>query len=373
MKAIGYYQPLPVADEAALLDIEAPTPPLRAHDILVRVEANSVNPVDIRTRAACRPQDGAAKVLGYDAAGIVEAVGSEVRRFRKGDAVFYAGAIDRPGANSELHAVDERIVGPKPKSLSFAEAAALPLTSLAAWELLFDRLRIPFGEPNGSDAILIVNGADGVGSIMTQIARRLTGLIVIATASRPESATWCRKMGAHHVIDHQMPLKEGLCQIGIPHVRYVAALSGTERHQAEIVEALCPHGALAIVDDPEAFDVVPFKSKSIAIHWESMFTRSTYATRDMCEQHCILSEVSSLVDGGVLHSTVCTNLGPINAANLRHAHAELESGRSIGKAVVSGWTSECAGAAQKPGMRRPMDSPVLALLDLSSIRTAQSS
>jgi zinc-binding alcohol dehydrogenase family protein len=337
MKAIGFYRPLPIDTSDALVDIDLPAPELQSRDLLVRVQAISVNPADVKLRAGVQPPQGEARILGYDAVGIVEATGPDARVFRKGDAVFYAGAIDRPGTYAELHAVDERIVGPKPASLDPAHAAALPLTALTAWELLFDRLGVPYGSKISNDAILIVNGAGGVGSILTQMARRLTGLTVIATASRPESVAWCHQMGAHHVIDHHKPLEDGLKAIGIPLVRYVAGLTATDKHQKSIVAALAPQGALAMIDDPETFDVVPFKRKSLSVHWELMFTRSLYGTSDIEAQHRILSEVSALVDSGVLSSTFREDYGSINAANLKRAHAAVESGRSVGKLVLSGF------------------------------------
>lgn len=337
MKAIGYHRPGPIDAADSLVDLELPTPELRPHDLLVRVEAVSVNPVDVKLRTAATPPEGAARILGFDAAGVVEAVGPAVTRFRRGDSVFYAGAIDRPGSNAELQAVDERIVGPKPTSLSFTQAAALPLTALTAWELLFDRLRVPYGQKTGGDAILIVNGAGGVGSILTQIARRLTGLTVIATASRPESRDWCLEMGAHHVIDHRTPLDQGLKGIGIPQLRYVAGLTATDRHHAAILESLAPQGALALIDDPQSFDIIPFKRKSLSVHWELMFTRSLFQTPDMAEQHRILTEVAALVDSGVLRTTLRQELGSIDAANLRRAHAAQESATTIGKTVLTGF------------------------------------
>ena len=337
MKAIGYYRPLPIDDAEALVDLDLPVPVPRPRDLLVRVQAISVNPADVKIRAGVTPPDGAPRILGYDAVGVVEAAGPETRLFKPGDAVFYAGAVDRPGAYAELHAVDERIVGPAPVSLTASQAAALPLTALTAWELLFDRLGVPYGPRASDDAILIVNGAGGVGSILTQIARRLTGLIVIATASRPETAAWCEGMGAHHVIDHRTPLDQGLKAIGIPQVRYVAGLTATDSHQNAILEALAPRGALAMIDDPETFDIVPFKRKSLSVHWELMFTRALYGTTDMSEQHRILTEVSALLDRRVLRTTLRNDYGPINAANLRRAHAAVESGRSIGKIVLSGF------------------------------------
>jgi zinc-binding alcohol dehydrogenase family protein len=337
MKAIGFYNPQPIDARDVLIDLDLPTPELRPRDLLVRVEAISVNPADVKVRASAQPPEGQARILGYDAVGIVEATGPEARFFKKGDAVFYAGVIDRPGTNAELHAVDERIVGPKPTKLDPAHAAALPLTALTAWELLFERLKVPYGTKFSNDAILIINGAGGVGSILTQMARRLTDLTVIATASRPETIAWCHDMGAHHVIDHRQPLDEGLKANGIPEVRYVAGLTATDQHQKAIVAALAPQGALALIDDPATFDIVPFKRKSLSVHWELMFTRSLYNTSDMEAQHRILSEVSALVDAGILRSTFREDFGAINAANLKRAHAALESGKSIGKIVLSGF------------------------------------
>jgi zinc-binding alcohol dehydrogenase family protein len=337
MKAIGFYRPQPIDAADALVDIDLPTPELRPRDLLVRIEAISVNPVDVKVRASAVPPEGTARVLGYDAVGVVEAVGPEAQLFKVGDAVFYAGTLDRAGTNAELQAVDERLVGRKPRSLDAASAAALPLTAVTAWELLFDRLGVPQGTSANGDAILIVNGAGGVGSILTQIARRLTGLTVIATASRPDTIAWVNEMGAHHVIDHHQPLDRGLKAIGIPQVRYVAGLTGSDRHQPAILEALAPQGALALIDDPKSFDIVPFKRKSLSVHWELMFTRSLYDTPDMIEQHRILNRVADLVDQGVLRTTVRENFGAINAANLKRAHAALESAKSIGKSVLSGF------------------------------------
>lgn len=337
MKAIAYYKPLSIDDDQSLVDIDLPTPTLKARDILVKVEAISVNPADVKIRANAAPAEGTARILGYDAAGTVEAVGSDVTLFKKGDAVFYAGAIDRPGTYTEFHAVDERIVAKKPETLSFAQAAALPLTSITAWELLFDRLGVAYGVKTQNDALLIINGAGGVGSILTQIARRLTGLTVIATASRPETIAWCKQMGAHHVINHRNPLDDELKAIGIPEVRYVAGLTATDEHLPAIVNALAPQGALAMIDDPKVFDIVPFKRKSLSVHWELMFTRSLYETPDISEQHRLLSEVSALVEAGVLKTTLTEEFGAINAANLRRAHAAVESGSSIGKSVLSGF------------------------------------
>ncbi|GFZ94129.1 oxidoreductase [Elstera cyanobacteriorum] len=337
MKAIGYTTPLPLLDPAALIDLDLPIPDLRPRDLLVKVQAVSVNPVDIKLRGNVAPSDGTPRVLGFDAVGIVEAVGPEARLFKPGDAVFYAGSIDRPGSNAEFQAVDERIVGRKPASLSNTEAAALPLTAITAWELLFDRLRVPYGQKSGGDALLIVGGAGGVGSILTQLARRLTGLTVIATASRPESIAWCFAQGAHHVIDHRLPLTEELARIGLPQVRYAASLTATDQHLPQLIEALAPQGALALIDDPKTLDILPMKRKSLSVHWELMFTRPLYGTEDMIRQHELLTEVADLVDAGVLRTTLTQDLGPLSAASLRQAHGIVESGRSIGKTVLSGF------------------------------------
>jgi zinc-binding alcohol dehydrogenase family protein len=337
MKAIGFYHPRPITDADSLVDLDLPMPEPGPEDLLVKVEAVSVNPVDVKQRAGATPPAGEPRVLGYDAAGTVTAVGSAVTGFRPGDEVFYAGALNRPGSNAEYHVVDARIVGPKPRSLSFAEAAALPLTSITAWELLFDRLGVPHGRMTGGDAILIINGAGGVGSILTQIARRLTGLTVIATASRPETIAWARAMGAHHVIDHRQPLDQGLKAIGIPQVRYVAGLTATDQHASAIVEVLAPQGALALIDDPKTLDVTPFKRKSLSVHWELMFTRSLYNTPDLAEQGRLLAQVSALVDAGLLRTTLNDLSGPINAANLKTVHALLEAGKGIGKSVLAGF------------------------------------
>ena len=337
MKAIGFYSPLPIEPANALVDLELPMPDVGPHDLLVKVVAISVNPVDVKVRTNTVPPSGSVRILGYDVSGIVQKIGGEVSLFRVGDEVFYAGAIGRQGANAEYHAVDERIVGRKPSSLSFSEAAALPLTTLAAWELLFDRLRVPPANTTSQNAILIVGGAGGVGSILIQIARQLTDLVVVATASRPESIAWCINMGAHYTIDHRAPLQNGLREVGIQEVRYVAGLTGTEKHLASIVESMAPHGALAIIDDPPTLDVVPLKRKSLAIHWEGMFTRSTFNTPDLIEQHRILNDVSALVDRGLLRTTMTEDFGTINATNLRRAHSKLQTGTSIGKIVLSGF------------------------------------
>lgn len=338
MKAVAYYHSLPADHADALQDVDLPTPTPGPRDLLVEVKAISVNPVDTKIRRNVAPTDGDAKVLGWDASGIVKAVGSEVSLFQPGDRVYYAGAINRAGANSELHVVDERIVGHMPNSLPFAEAAALPLTAITAWELLFERLQITQGNTDLGQSLLIVGAAGGVGSILVQLARQLTGLTVIGTASRPETQAWVRELGAHHVIDHRQPLSEELKRIGINQVTHVASLTQTDQHFAQLVEALAPQGRLALIDDPEQpLDIMQLKRKSLSLHWELMFTRSLFETADMIEQHRLLDRVAELVDAGTLRTTLGEHFGSINATNLRRAHTLLESGTAKGKIVLEGF------------------------------------
>jgi NADPH2:quinone reductase len=331
MKAVGFRNSLPISEGESLVDFELPAPEPRERDLVVEVKAVSVNPVDTKMRMR-GVAAGETKVLGFDAAGVVKSVGKAATLFRPGDEVFYAGSNIRPGTNSQLHAVDERIVGRKPKTLSFAQAAALPLTSITAWELLFDRFRIPRTGAQGS--LLVIGGAGGVGSIMIQLARKLTGLTVIATASRPETIEWCRGLGANHVIDHTRPLADELKRIGIPEVDYVASLTATAKHFAAMPDIIAPQGMFGLIDDPASLDVVPLKRKSVSVHWEMMFARSLFGTPDMGAQHDLLTEVSALVDAGTLRTTMTQNYGTVNAANLKKAHALVESGKSIGKVVL---------------------------------------
>ncbi|MEA1648029.1 zinc-binding alcohol dehydrogenase family protein [Nitrospirillum sp. BR 11164] len=339
MKAVGYYVPGTVDRDDALVDLVLPAPTPGPRDLLVRVKAVSVNPVDTKVRMGGmgRPPAGQARVLGWDAAGIVEAVGAETTMFKVGDEVYYAGDLSRAGTNAELHAVDERVVALKPRTLSWAQAAALPLTAITAWELLFDRLRVPYGKKQGLGTLLVINGAGGVGSILIQLARRLTSLTVVATASRPETVAWVQDMGAHHVIDHHKALDEELIRIGIPEVEYVAGLTATERHLPLLPKIMAPQGHLALIDDPNSFDIVPLKRKSITVAWELMFTRSLYRTHDMIEQHKLLQEVAHLLDAGVLKTTLTKEITPIDARTLKAAHAAVESGAAIGKTVLSGF------------------------------------
>jgi len=337
MKAIAYYQSLPVDNPEALIDVELPAPQPGPRDLLVAVRAVSVNPVDTKIRRNVSPEAGQAKVLGWDVAGEVVAVGDQVKQFRPGDRVFYAGAIDRAGANSELHVVDERIVGRMPGSLDFARTAALPLTAITAWELLFERLGVREGKCDDGRSLLVVGAAGGVGSILVQLARQLTGLTVIGTASRPETQAWVRELGAHQVVDHSQPLLPQLQALGIEQVSMVASLTHTDQHLDQLVEALAPQGRLALIDDPAQLDVLKLKRKSLSLHWEFMYTRSLFHTDDMVEQHRLLNRVSQLVDDGVLKTTLAEHYGTINAANLRRAHALLESGRARGKIVLEGF------------------------------------
>ncbi|MEI2416595.1 zinc-binding alcohol dehydrogenase family protein [Orrella sp. JC864] len=335
MKAVAYTRhALPIEDPQALIDIELPTPEPGPRDLLVQVRAVSVNPVDtkVRHRAAVEQP----RVLGWDAAGVVRAVGAGVTLFKPGDEVYYAGSITRPGSNSEYHLVDERIVGRKPRSLTDAQAAALPLTTITAWELLFDRLGVPEGGGQGQ-SLLVIGAAGGVGSILVQLARQLTGLTVIGTASRPQTADWVRRMGAHHVIDHSQPLAQALKAQDLPAPELVASLTHTDAHYAQIVELIRPQGKLGLIDDPATLDAMPLKSKAVSLHWELMFTRPMFETPDMIAQHRLLERVAELVDAGRIQTTLNEDYGPINAANLRRAHALVESQRSRGKVVLSGF------------------------------------
>ncbi|MGO6817050.1 zinc-binding alcohol dehydrogenase family protein [Rhizobium brockwellii] len=337
MRAVAYKTPQPISAETSLLDVELPTPEARGHDLLVEIKAVSVNPVDVKVRAHSAPPADELKVLGWDAAGIVKAVGADVTLFRPGDEVFYSGVISRPGSNAEFHLVDERIVGAKPKSLDFTAAAALPLTSITAYEALFDRLKVQDAVSGAGRSILIIGGAGGVGSIAIQIARALTDLTVIATASRPETQGWVKELGAHHVVDHSKPIAPQVAALGIGAPGFIFSTTNTDSHIGDIVEAIAPQGRFALIDDPKALDIVPFKRKAVSVHWELMFTRPLYGTPDMIEQHKLLNRVSELVDGGKIRTTLSEIVGPINAANLKTAHAMVESGRMKGKAVLAGF------------------------------------
>jgi len=341
MKAIGYTQSLPINDSASLLDIELPQPTASGHDLLVQVNSIAVNPVDCKIRQNVTPEADQYKVIGWDAVGEVVATGELVTLFKPGDSVFYAGDLNRQGSNAQFQLVDERIVGNKPKSLSNSEAAALPLTAITAWELLFERLAIkqqhPDSENNSDEVILIVGAAGGVGSILVQLAKTLTGATVIGTASRASSTEWVKKLGADHVIDHTKPMATQIEQLNIKSVTHVASLTHTDSYLDSYIELLAPMGKIALIDDPKSVDISKLKAKSLSLHWEFMFTRSMFNTTDMIEQHYLLNKVSDLIDRGYIQSTMGKNLGLINAENLRKAHEEIESGKSIGKIVLQGF------------------------------------
>ena len=340
MKAIGYTDNGPAA---VLTDLELSEPTPGARDLLVEVRAISVNPVDTKVRTNTAPDDGDPKVLGWDVAGVVRSVGAEVTLFSPGDEVWYAGSITRPGANSELHVVDERIVALKPTSLDFAQAAAMPLTVITAWELLFDRLGVP-REGGAGRSLLVVGAAGGVGSALVQLARNLTGLRIVATASRPQTQAWVSELGAHDVIDHSEDMLPQLREAGLESVDLVASLTGTGEHFPTLAEALTPQGRIGVIDDPAEIDARLLKQKAGSLHWEFMFARAKYETPDMIEQHRLLTEVAGLVDEGVLVSTIDETYGEITAANLVRAHEFIESGRAKGKIVLAGWP-DAAGRA----------------------------
>ncbi|MGO7154265.1 zinc-binding alcohol dehydrogenase family protein [Rhizobium leguminosarum] len=337
MRAVAYKKPQPISSETSLIDVDLPMPEAKGHDLLVEIKAVSVNPVDVKVRAHSAPPADEFKVLGWDAAGIVKAIGADVTLFKPGDEVFYSGVISRPGSNAEFHLVDERIVGTKPKSLDFAAAAALPLTSITAYEALFDRLKVQDAVSGAARSILIIGGAGGVGSIAIQIARALTDLTVIATASRPETQDWVKELGAHHVVDHSKPIAPQVAALGIGAPGFIFSTTNTDSHIGDIVEAIAPQGRFALIDDPKTLDIVPFKRKAVSVHWELMFTRPLYGTPDMIEQHKLLNKISELIDGGKIRTTLSEIVGPINAANLKTAHAMVESGRMKGKAVLAGF------------------------------------
>lgn len=341
MKAIGYLAPKSIDQQDALVDFELPKPTATGRDLLVKVNAISVNPVDTKIRSSAGPAEGQYKVLGWDAVGEVTAVGEDVEHYQVGDKVWYAGDISRSGTNAEYHLVDERIVGKQPETLSDTQAAALPLTAITAWELLFDRLKFELqhqAEKSTDTRLLIIGASGGVGSILTQLAAKLTNATVIGTASRPESQQWVTRLGADHVIDHSKPITEELSRIGIADVTHVISLTQTQAHYNQIIEALAPQGQLALIDDPtEPLDIMKLKVKSLSLHWELMFTRSLFKTADMDKQRQLLNSVSSLIDNGEIMTTLGQHFGQINAENLKKAHAYIESGKSIGKVVLEGF------------------------------------
>lgn len=341
MKAVGYIKSLPINDSESLTDIELPQPIATGRDLLVKIKAIAVNPVDYKIRRNISPAEGDYKVLGWDAVGKVVATGETVTQFKPGDRIYYAGDLNRQGCNAEYQLVDERLVGSKPKSLSDAEAAALPLTTITAWEMLFEHLSIQQQSPDSTEksdeVILVVGAAGGVGSIFLQLAKTITGATIIATASRKSSQAWVRKLGAHHVVDHTKPLQPQIEALGIRQVTHVASLNSTDSYLESYTELLVPFGKIAMIDDPKSLDVMKLKPKSQSLHVEFMFARSMFNAVDMNEQGRLLNRVSDLVDQGYIQTTVGKNLGAIKADNLKAAHKELESGQSIGKIVLEGF------------------------------------
>jgi len=337
MKAVGLTQYLPIDNQNSLLDVEVPKPTAKGKDLLVQVKAISVNPVDTKVRAPKDKVESEPRILGWDGAGVVVEVGEQVTEFQVGDEVYYAGDITRPGSNSEFQLIDSRIVGRKPKNLDFASAAAFPLTSITAWEALFERLNIDKEGADAGKSILIINGAGGVGSIAIQLAK-LAKLNVIATASRSETIAWCQKLGADEVVNHRNNLAEEIEKIGYQNVDYILCLNDTDGHWEAMTKAIKPQGIIcSIVENEKPLDMNTLKSKSAGMVWEFMFTRSMYQTEDMAEQSNLLGELSQLIEDGVIVSTCNDVVKPINAKNLRDVHQRLEKGRSIGKIALADW------------------------------------
>lgn len=341
MKAVGYRHSGSIDTENALIDTTAPDPVLGPNDILVAVYGVGVNPVDTKIRSRREPAAGEIGILGWDASGTVLSVGENVFDFKEGDEVWYAGAVNRPGCNAQYQVVDARIASKKPKTLSFADAAAMPLTFLTAWELIFERLRLTAANTADETTTLLITGAaGGVGSALLQLAKLTNNLTTIATASRPESQHWVKNMGADIVINHSQPLAPQLQQHGIHEVTHVASLTHTDQHYQALIELLAPQGHFALIDDPEQpLDIKLMKQKSIALHWEFMFTRSLFETTDMHRQGQILREVADLTDSGQLKSTKTQHFGELSAANLIRAHKQLESHSTVGKIVLDGYNA----------------------------------
>jgi zinc-binding alcohol dehydrogenase family protein len=338
MRAVGFNMPQPITAETSLIDIELPIPDAKGRDLLVEIKAVSVNPVDTKVRRSAAVDAGQHRILGYDAAGTVKAVGPDVKLFKPGDEVYYAGAVNRPGTNAEFHMVDERIVGFKPKSLSFEEAAALPLTAITAYEALFHRMKVQDKVAGAWNAVLVIGGAGGVGSIAIQLLRELSDVTVIGTGSRPETQDWIRELGAHHVLDHSRPMAPQLSQMAIGQPAFVFSTTHTDHHLNDILELIAPQGRFSLIDDPkEPMDLRPFKSKALSIHWEMMFARPVWQTTDMIEQHKLLNHVAELVDARKIRTTLAEVIGTVNATNLKKAHAMIESNRTKGKLVLSGF------------------------------------
>lgn len=336
MKAVALTRYLPIDNPEALRDVELEKPSPTGRDILVAVKAVAINPVDTKVRAPKDDVEITPRVIGYDASGVVEAVGSETTLFEVGDEVYYAGDITRSGTNQEFHLVDERIVGHKPKSLSHAEAAALPLTTITAYESFFDRLGIDRDGGNKGESIFIIGAGGGVGSIGIQLAKA-AGLIVIATASRPETEGWVTELGADHVVNHHKPMVEQVRDLGFHHVDHVAIFNDM-RHWDAAVELIRPQGAIVSIDDTNLpMPMEGMKTKAASLHWEFMFARSMHRTPDMIEQHNLLTYVGHEIDAGRIRTTVSEVLSPINAENIREAHRLVETGKAKGKIVVEGF------------------------------------
>lgn len=338
MKAVGLYRYLPIEHPESLVDLELETPVAAGRDLLVEVKAISVNPVDYKRRAPKAQVESTPRILGWDAAGVVKAAGGEAKLFKPGDEVYYAGSVIRLGANCEFHLVDERIVGRKPASLSFAEAAALPLTTITAWELMFERLRISKTGAAAGASVLILGGAGGVGSIAIQLAKKLARLKVIASASRPESIAWAKALGADATVDHSRPVADQMQELGVPEVEYLFCFTATDPWFAQFPKLIKPQGRIgSIVRTMKPVDLSVLQEKSVSFAWEGMFTRSTFHTHDMSAQHELLDEAAGLLEAGVLRSTLKENLGRICAGNLKRAHKLLEEGHVVGKLVLEGW------------------------------------
>lgn len=338
MKAVGHYKYLPIDDPESLVDVQIDAPEPQGRDLLVEVKAVSVNPVDTKRRAAGNRADTELKILGWDAAGIVQAAGPEAELFKRGDKVYYAGSNQRPGANSELHLVDERIVGPKPANLSFAEAAALPLTTITAWEAMFERMGIAKAGTHAGRRLLILGGAGGVGSIAIQLAKKLARLTVIASASRPDSIAWVKGLGADAVVDHTQPLPAQMAALGAPEADYILCCNNTDTIFPALPQLIAPQGRIcSIVRTLRPVDLAPLQEKSVGFTWEGMFTRSTFQTADMLAQHNLLEDAAGLHEAGTLMTTFRANLGRICAENLKQAHRRLEQGHTVGKLVLEGF------------------------------------
>ena len=338
MKAVGFYQYLPIDHPESLIDVEVEAPEPAGRDLLVDVRAISVNPVDTKRRAAGTRPDTELKILGWDAAGIVSAVGPQAKLFKPGDKVYYAGSNQRPGANSQLHLVDERIVGPKPTNLSFAEAAALPLTTITAWEAMFERMGISKSGADAGKLLLILGGAGGVGSIAIQLAKKLARLKVIASASRADSIAWVKALGADATVDHAKPLPEQMAALGAHEVDFIFCCNNTEPVFPVLPRLIAPQGRIcSIVRMGKPVDLSQLQEKSASFAWEGMFTRSTFQTPDMQAQHDLLEDAAGLFESGALVTTLRDNLGKICAAHLKLAHQRIEQGHMVGKLVLEGF------------------------------------